>query len=98
METVIPRLAEARPLKNFHLWVRYSDGSQGEVDLSDLAGRGVFSSWDEPGSFESVRIGPLGELQWSDEIELCADSVYMRLTGKAPEEVFPALKRAAVDA
>ncbi|HSR68818.1 MAG TPA: DUF2442 domain-containing protein, partial [Acidobacteriota bacterium] len=85
MEPTMPKLAEVRPLDNLRLWVRYSDGSQGEVDLSDLAGRGVFSSWETPGSFESVRVGFHGELQWSEDIELCADSVYMRLTGKTPE-------------
>jgi hypothetical protein len=98
MEYVPPKLVEVTPLKPFSLWVRYSDGAEGEVDLSDLAGRGVFSAWDTPGAFEAVHIGAHGELAWSDELELCADAVYMRLTGKAPEEVFPTLKRAAVDA
>jgi hypothetical protein len=98
MEQATPKLIEVRPLQEFRLWVRYDDGAQGEVDLSDLAGRGVFSAWDVPGKFASVRTGPQGEVSWGEEIELCADAVYMRLTGKVPEEVFPALKRTAVDA
>lgn len=98
MKRELPELLEVRPLQNFRLWVRYSDGEQGEVDLSDLAGRGVFSAWDAAGSFESVRVGPHGEVAWDEDIELCADAVYMRLTGKAAEEVFPALKRIVVDA
>lgn len=93
-----PKIVELKPLANFRLWVRYDDGSQGEVDFVDLAGRGVFSAWEKVGAFESVTIGPHGELVWRDEIEICGDAVYMRLTGKVPEEVFAALKKAAVDA
>lgn len=89
MENVSPKLVEVRPLELFRLWVRYSDGAEGEVDLSDLAGRGVFSAWDAPGAFEAVRIGAHGEVAWDEELELCPNAVYMRLTGKAPEEVFP---------
>jgi hypothetical protein len=93
-----PRLVEARALPGSRLWVRYGDGAQGEVDLSDLTGRGVFAAWNEPGAFEAVRVGPHGELTWNDEIDLCPDAVYMRLTGKRPEEVFPSLNRVPADA
>ena len=36
-----------RALSNYKLWLRYSDGAEGEVDLSEFAGRGVFKLWDE---------------------------------------------------
>ena len=41
-----PKIVELKPLANFRMWVRYDDGSQGEVDFVDLAGRGVFSAWE----------------------------------------------------
>ncbi|MFQ5739841.1 MAG: DUF2442 domain-containing protein [Acidobacteriota bacterium] len=94
----MPRLLEVKPQPQFKLWVRYDDGSQGEVDLADLAGRGVFTSWNTPGRFETVSVGPQGQLSWSDDIELCPDATYMRLTGKTPEEVFPALRKADASA
>lgn len=93
-----PKFLEVRPLASFRLWVRYDDGAQGEVDLADLAGRGVFSAWTQPGSLESVALGSQGELVWADELDLCPDSVYLRLTGKSPEEVFPLLNRVPLDA
>lgn len=46
-----PKLVELKPLANFRMWVRYDDGSQGEVDFVDLAGRGVFSAWEIGRSF-----------------------------------------------
>ena len=39
------------PREGFRIWLRYSDGVSGELDLSHLAGRGVFAAWDEPGSW-----------------------------------------------
>jgi len=92
-----PRLLEVRAQPNYRLWLRYEDGAEGEVDLSSLAGRGVLKAWDDPGFFESVRLGPYGEIAWGNEIDLCPDALYMRLTGKEPEEVFPNLREAGVD-
>lgn len=85
-------------MSRYRVAVKYADGAAGEVDFSDLAHRGVFTVWEDPGVFESVSIGPQGQLRWSEEIELCADAVYMRLTGKSPDQVFPSLRKTAVDA
>ncbi len=87
-----------KALPDRRIWLRYSDGTEGEVDLSHLAGRGVFTLWDEPGAFEAVIIGPGRAIRWSEEVELCPDTLYMRLTGKTPEEVFPALRATGVRA
>ena len=89
---------EVKALPRFRIWIRYDDGTKGEVDLSDLAGKGVFKAWDDPACFKGVRIGSHGAVEWCDDIDLCPDSVYLRLTGKAPEDIFPSLKRDKVDA
>jgi len=81
-----------RALPNFRIEVKFSDGMQGVVDLSDLAGKGVFCAWDDENCFSQVRIGPNRQIRWSDEIELCPDAVYLRLTGRSPEELFPTLR------
>ena len=92
------RPLEVEPRGDCRLWLRYSDGAQGEVDLSDLAGRGVFKAWDEDGYFATAHIGAAGGIAWEGGIELCPDSLYMRLTGKSIEEVVPALRSMPVDA
>ena len=81
-----------KALGDYRIYIKFSDGAEGEVDLSDLAGRGVFEAWKDYGAFEQVHIGTGREIQWSDEIELCPDAMYMRLTGKTPEEMFPELQ------
>jgi hypothetical protein len=85
------KIVEAKPLDNFRVWLRFADGVTGEVDLSHLRGQGVFALWDIAGEFERVAIGPRGELVWAEEIDLCPDALYMRVTGKTPEELFPAI-------
>lgn len=83
---------EVRSLPGHTIWIRYEDGAEGKVDLSDLAGKGVFELWDEPGIFEQVHLGAGGAIAWSEEVELCPNAVYLRPTGEVPEEVFPALR------
>lgn len=89
---------EVIPLPGYRLRLRYADGVEGEVDLSRLAGKGVFSVWDDPAVFENVSIGTGGEIRWGDQADLCPDALYMEITGKSPDEVFPNLRRTAVDA
>lgn len=86
------------PLQGFKIHICYADGVEGDVDLSHLVGKGVFSLWNDPRAFECVQIGSGGEIKWSDEVELCPDSLYMEITGKSPAEVFPNLQQAQVHA
>ena len=81
-----PTEVEARP--GHRIWLRYSDGTAGEVDLSRLVGQGVFAAWNEPGCFERA-------IAWSDDRELCPDALYMEFTAKSLEEL---PTEAAVDA
>ncbi|MCY4037349.1 MAG: DUF2442 domain-containing protein [bacterium] len=92
------RPIEVAPRGGYRIWLRYSDGVVGEVDLSDLAGRGVFRAWESRACFDAVRVTADGGVAWGEEIELCPDALYMRLTGKSVEEVLPAMMSAPVDA
>jgi hypothetical protein len=85
-----------KPLPDYKLWVEYTDGVKGEVDLSHLVGKGVFVLWNDPAVFQQVYIGAAGQVAWSDEIELCPDAIYLEISGKLPEEVFPNLSEVRV--
>ena len=84
---------EVHPRAGYRIWLRYSDGVAGEIDLSHLAGKGVFKIWDEPGYFAKVHITPHRAIAWDDDLDLCADALYMELTGKSVEEVMPGVKQ-----
>ncbi len=83
------RVTRVEVLEGYRLDLTFDDGARGAVDLSHLAGRGVFTLWLDRGAFEAVRLGPSGELAWDDGIDLCPDALYLRATGKSVEEVFP---------
>lgn len=85
------KAVEVRALPDYKLWVRYADGVEGEVDLKHLVGKGVFAQWRDYSAFEQVTIGSDGQIAWSDTIDICPDTVYMAITGKTPEQLFPRL-------
>ncbi|HEX6963078.1 MAG TPA: DUF2442 domain-containing protein [Lacipirellula sp.] len=86
------RITTAKPLRNYHVELTFDSGETGVVDLSSLAGRGVFAVWNQSGLFEQVSVTDVGALQWPGEIDLCPDALYLQMTGKKPEDIFPALK------
>lgn len=86
------KILEIRPLDNYKIWLKFANGTEGEVDLSHLAGKGVFTLWNNYENFKQVSIENGRSLTWSDEIDMDADSLYLKITGKKPEELFPALK------
>ncbi len=78
-------------LPDYKICLKYPDGVTGEVDLSHLVGKGVFSVWSDQETFRAVSLGDHGQIRWSAEIELCPDALYLEITGRAPEELFPNL-------
>jgi hypothetical protein len=92
------KLIQAEPLPGYRLRLRYADGVAGVVDLSHLVGKGVFQLWNDPEAFGRVSIGTGGELVWSDEVNLCADALYLEVTGRQPDEAFSSLRKVSVHA
>ena len=80
MERIVA--AQARP--GYRLWLRFTDGAEGEVDLSHLVGRGIFARWNDPAEFAAVRVDSLTRtVSWPGDIDLDPDVLYARVTGKA---------------
>ena len=93
------RITSAEPLPNHRLRLRYSDGVEGTVDLSAELGKEVFAAWGDAKHFASVRIVHHGRsLEWPGGIDLCADALYLEITGKHVEDLFPGWKREAAHA
>jgi hypothetical protein len=76
---------EARP--GFKVWVRFENGVEGEADLSDLAGRGVFERWTpNPAEFAEASVDPeSGTVTWPGGLDVAPDRLYsevLRVTGE----------------
>ena len=91
-------LIEVKAQTNYRLFVRYDDGVCGDVDLSGVVGKGVFVAWNNPDIFEQVFLAEAGHPEWPVGLDLCPDFLYLQLTGKRPEQVFPAWKDIPVHA
>ena len=89
------KIKSAIPQPEYKLSLVYEDGVSGEVDLSHLVGQGVFALWRDPVAFQTVSIGAHSAIHWTDDVELCGDAVYLQITGKPAEHLFPNLKLTA---
>ena len=86
------KIINVNVLQNYQVKLKFDDGQQGIADLSHLVGKGVFSIWNDYNAFQNVKIGSSGELVWSDQIDICPDSLYLKITNQKPEDLFPNLK------
>ena len=76
---------EAR--EGFRLWVRFEDGAEGEVDLSGLAGQGVFERWStSPEEFFQAEVDPeSGTVVWPGGLDVAPDRLYAEVAQEAEE-------------
>ena len=88
------KIVAAKVLEDYLVWLRFEDGSEGEVDFSAHAGKGVFSPWSDYAFFRRATIGGQGRvLTWPGELDFCADALWLQITGKQPEDLFPNLHK-----
>jgi Protein of unknown function (DUF2442) len=92
------KLLHVEPVPGYKLQLQYADGTAGEVDVSHLVGKGVFALWSDPAAFARLSLGSSGEVLWNDEVDLCADALYLELSGKQPKDLFPSLSGSPVHA
>jgi hypothetical protein len=85
------KITALKPLPGHRLWLRFADGTEGTVDLSGDVGVGVFALWRDPAAFAAVRLGDAGQPVWSDLVDLCPDTLYLKVTGLTPADLYPAL-------
>jgi hypothetical protein len=86
-------IIKAKALPAYKLDLQFDNGERGVVDLSEFVGRGVCAAWEEPGVFEQVMITDDGAVEWPGAIDFCPDALYLRMTGKKPEDLFPSLRK-----
>jgi hypothetical protein len=92
------RIVNVTVLEDYHLELTFDDGKEGVVDLFYLLEKGAFSCWQDRDTFKKVQIGSSGELLWGDQVDLCPDALYLRMTGMNVEDLFPAAKDEAIHA
>ncbi|MGH7571705.1 MAG: DUF2442 domain-containing protein [Gemmatimonadota bacterium] len=79
---MIHRIVHVEPRSGYRVQIRFEDGKIGEVDLSDLVGKGVFRVWNNPDEFARVYIDKeSGTLAWPGGLDLAPDALYQEIVG-----------------
>ena len=78
-----PRVTHVEPLDGYRLAVEFSDGLEGQVDLSgDLWGP-VFEPLKEREVFVQAQVDEFGAISWRNGADLAPDALHARLRGAA---------------
>ena len=73
----IPRVLEVKPLPQSCLWLRFHDGLQGSVDLSDELWGPMFEPLRNPELFDQVMVDPeLETVVWPNGADLAPEFLY----------------------
>ena len=76
----MPRLVEARFLREFVIWLRFSDGTEGEVDLAGELEGPIFEPLKDPAYFRLVSLDPsLHTITWPNGADLAPEFLYGRV-------------------
>jgi Protein of unknown function (DUF2442) len=76
MEDVI----EVRYVSGYTVWIRFEDGTEGEVDLSTELHGPVFEPLRESTYFARVRVNPdTGTIEWPNGADLAPEFLYSKV-------------------
>ncbi len=85
---------EVQALDGYWLWVRFSDGIEGKIDLSPMLESNKCRPLTDRAFFEGVHLTPWGGIAWSDNIEVDEDWIYKEFTGRTIDEAQKILQNA----
>ncbi len=84
---MIAKPIHVETLAPFTIFVKFNDATEGFVDLTDLKDKPVFQKWQDPIFFQNVYIdSETNAVAWDADIELCSNSLYLKLKGMTFEE------------
>jgi hypothetical protein len=76
----MPRLVDVRYVRDFVVWLRFSDGSQGEVDLASELHGPIFEPLRDPDYFRSfVLNAAVHTISWPNGADLAPEFPYERV-------------------
>ena len=77
-------VTSVRHVSGFTLWLRFSDGTEGEIDLSDELWGPVFEPLAEPAVFAQVSVNPeLRTITWPNGADFAPEFLYARVRAVA---------------
>ena len=78
---MILHVQEARYVRDFVVWLRFNDGTEGEVDLCDELFGEVFEPLQDIETFRQFLLDPeLNTITWSNGADLAPEFLHERLS------------------
>jgi len=81
---VLKDVIYVEPLDNYCLRIRFEDGVEGVVDISEMTSfKGVFAPLEDKAFFRKVGLNKeLGVVVWENGVDLDPDVLYSKITGE----------------
>jgi hypothetical protein len=71
---------EVRYVRGYIVWLRFQDGTSGEVDIQPSFRGPVFEPLRDPEYFQRVRVDPeIGTIVWPNGADVAPETLYERL-------------------
>ncbi len=79
----MPKVVQVRALGGYRLYVRFDDGTAGEIDLKGRLFGPVFEPLIDEKMFQQVFVDEFGAIAWPCGADLAPDGVHRRLAAAA---------------
>jgi len=66
-------------VRDYVVWVRFEDGTEGEIDLANELWGPVFEPLKVPENFRQVAVAEYGTIAWPNGADLAPEFVYERV-------------------
>ena len=77
---MIPQVIEARHVKDYRVWVKFQDGTEGEIDLKNELWGEVFEALKDISFFQTLKVDPeLHTIVWPNGADLAPEFLYQQL-------------------
>jgi hypothetical protein len=75
------KVREVKYIAEYTISIKFDDGINGTIQLSDLVQKGIFKLLQDKSEFAKVYTNGYS-IAWSNELEIDATTIYAELTGK----------------
>lgn len=72
-------IEDAKYVRDFTIWVRFQDGTQGEVDLASELWGPVFEPLRDPEYFRKLQVAEYGTVAWPNGADVAPEFLYERV-------------------
>jgi hypothetical protein len=80
------KVQEVKYITDYNISIKFDDGVNGTIQLSDLVQKGIFKVLQDKSEFAKVYTNGYS-IAWSNELEIDATNIYVELTGKYFREI-----------